>query len=282
MKTMKHVPCYGIQLHAEHILFDIECIFFIAIASAFIKLASFCFAHAWPCLTCQIGPTFASPTAVRPVKKENRDWLEVLMCFVVSVLPGETNWNGEIRWPSTPTNILNTMLHMDLMIWSEIGATTTHNSTWFCGQRLPSKDEHSHCWLIDMSIICSSFCIFPETSRNECASMTTIYVITWKASQDVAVASSSYSCLWTVSVKSLLKAKQSQLCICKICSMTFNSIGCVKHFFVSVPLVFSSFLAIVAMVLETTKKANHFLICSSHNPEQTSEAIETCTMARFI
>ena len=203
MKTMKHVPCYGIQLHAKHIL--LECIFFIAIASAFIKLASFCFAHVHM-FDLSNGPTFASPTEIRPVKTENRDWLEVFMCFVVSVLWGERNCNGEIRWPSTPTNILNTIHHMDLMIWSEKGATRTHNSTWFCGQRLPAKDKHSHCWLIDMSIICSSFCIFPQTFRNECASMTTICVITLKASQDFAVASSSYSCLWTFSVKSLLKA----------------------------------------------------------------------------
>ena len=160
--------------------------------------------------TCSVWPVKWANVRIsdsgRPVKKENRDWLEVFMCFVVSMLRGETNWNGEIRWPSTPTNILNTIVHMDLMIWSEKGATTTHNSTWFGVQRLPSKDENSHCWLIDMSIICSSFCIFPQTFRNECASMTTICVITLKASQDFAVASSSYSCLWTVSVKSLLKA----------------------------------------------------------------------------
>ena len=106
-----------------------------------------------------------------------------------------------------------------------------------------------------MSTICSSFCIFPETSRNECVSMTTICVITLKGFSGFC--GCFFFLLMSLNGFGEIAAESQQkptIDICKICSMTFNSISCVKRFFVSVALVFSSFIAIVAMVLKPTNK----------------------------
>ena len=96
MKTMKHVPCYGIQLHAEHILFDIECIFFIAIASAFIKLASFCFAHVHMFDLSNWANVRISDGGAAGQKGESRlvGSVYVFCCF------GVMRWN-ELKWWNT-------------------------------------------------------------------------------------------------------------------------------------------------------------------------------------
>lgn len=114
MKTMKHVPCYGIQLHAEHIL--LECIFFIAIASAFIKLASFCFAHVHM-FDLSNGPTFASPTAVgRSKRRIETGWrcLCVLLFWCYKVKRTEmVKYDGLLHQPTYSTQSSTWILWYD-------------------------------------------------------------------------------------------------------------------------------------------------------------------------